>query len=394
MGRYENFDNYAQGPQYTANVGFTGNLITPGYNGIAVLTRPYTLGSVGYGLEWAYTDQASLGLDASFLNDRVHASIEGYYKEDKNMLLGIPSAAEYGYTQVIKNGMAIRNTGVDLTLSGVIFPKTSTLSWTASVNINYNNNKLTALPDNLDQLTIGNRLLKTGSSVDSYWLLQNKGIYNTDAEVPTNAAGAKMTYNGIVLKAGDPIWTDVNGDNQISNADRTLQGHALPLFSGGFSNDFNYKKWSLNLNFYYNIGRDLLNEEMANRFDFLNREGQNNINSVREITFWEKRGSYADYPIYNPSSTVNPYQVNQDLFLENASFIKLRTLSLGYDLTDKFSKKNQNISKFYVYGSINNVFTLTNYSGQDPELVNYTGYDSGYGIQIPRTYSLGVKLDF
>jgi TonB-linked SusC/RagA family outer membrane protein len=394
MGRYENFDNYAQGPQYTASIGYTGNLLTPGYNGIAVLTRPYSLGSVGYGLKWAYTDQASLGLDASFLNDRVHASIEGYYKEDKNMLLGIPSAAEYGYTQVIKNGMDIRNTGVDLTLSGTILPATRTLSWTAAVNINYNNNKLTALPNGLNELVTGDRLLKVGSSVDSYWLLTNQGIYNTDAEIPRNTAGAKMTYNGIALNAGDPIWKDENGDGQITNADRTLQGHALPLFSGGFNNDFNYKKWSLNLNFYYNIGRELLNQEMSNRFDFINREGQNDINSVREITFWEKRGNYSDYPIYNPASPVNPYQVNQDLFLENASFIKLRTLSVGYDLTEKLSKKHPNILKFYVYGSVNNVFTVTNYSGQDPELVNFTGYDSGYGIQIPRTYSLGVKLDF
>ncbi|MEJ2882109.1 SusC/RagA family TonB-linked outer membrane protein [Pedobacter sp. GR22-6] len=394
MGRYENFDNYAQGPQYTASIGFTGNLITPGYNGFAVLTRPYTAGSVGYDMKWAYTDQLNVGIDGSFFADRLQASVDAYYKEDKNMLLGVPSAAEYGYTQVIKNGLSVRNTGVELTLTGKIIPNSNVVSWTSSLNVNYNKNTLTALPGGLSRLAIGNRLLKVGESVDSYWLLNNKGIYNTDGEVPVNAAGDKLSYNGIDLKAGDPIWTDFNGDNNINDDDRILKGNALPVVSGGFNNDISYKKWTLGLNFYFNLGRDLINQEMANRFDFVNREGQNNMNSVREITFWEKRGDYAKYPLYNPWSSVAPYQAAQDLFLEDASFVKLRTLSLSYDLTDMFKKKSPNVQKFLVYGSVHNVFTLTNYTGQDPELVNYTGYDSGYGIQIPRTFTLGVKLDF
>jgi TonB-linked SusC/RagA family outer membrane protein len=393
MGRHESFDNYAQGPQYTAFIGFTGNLITPGYNGIATLTRPYTMGSVGYGLKWAYTDQANVGIDGSFLNNRLSTSLDFYMKEDKNMLLGIPSGYEYGYTSIIKNGMAIRNTGVDLTLSGVILPAEQTVSWTSSLNINYNQNKLTALPGGLSQIAIGDRLLKVGEAVDRYWVLQNEGIYTSDAEVPS-VGGKKLSYNGIDIRGGDPRWKDTNNDNIIDDKDKVLQGHGLPLVSGGFNNHFGYKKWSLDLNFYYNLGRDLVNQEMANRFDFVNREGLNNINSVREITYWEKRGEYSKYPIYNPWSSVAPYQVNQDIFVENASFVKLRTLSVGYDLTDMFKKKAANVKRFYVYGSVNNVFTLTKYTGQDPELVDYTGYDTGYGIQIPRSYLLGVKMDF
>ncbi|MFD2143915.1 SusC/RagA family TonB-linked outer membrane protein [Mucilaginibacter antarcticus] len=393
MGRFENFDNYSQGPQYSAFIGYTGNLITPGYNGIAALARPYTAGYVPYNLKWAYTDQASLGLDAALFNKRLYLSLNAYYKHDKNMLLGVPSAAEYGYTTVIKNGMAIRNTGVDAAVTGVILPAGSKVSWTTSLNVNLNKNTLTALPGGLNQIAMGDRLLKVGSSVDSYWLLNNQGIYNTDAEVPS-VGGKKLAYNGIALKAGDPRWQDVNGDNAITDADRTLQGHSLPTVSGGWNNDFTYKRWTLGLNFYYNLGRKLMNQEMANRFDFYNREGVNDINSARDITYWEKRGEYSKYPIYNPASSVAPYQVNQSLFLEDASFIKLRTLSIGYDLTSKFKMKYIDLQKFYIYGSVSNVFTMTKYTGQDPELVNYTGYDTGYGMQIPRTFVLGVKLDF
>ncbi|WP_285008919.1 SusC/RagA family TonB-linked outer membrane protein [Pedobacter faecalis] len=393
LGRYEHFDNYSQGPQYTAYIGFTGNVITPGYNGFSVLTRPYSTGNVGYNIDWAYQDQLSLGVDAGFAEDRIRASVDVYIKEDKNMLLGLPAAAEYGYTSLIRNGMNIRNSGVEVSLGATVLPSTKTVSWTTALNVNYNRNELTALPGGLKEIVIGDRMLRVGESVGSYWLLTNDGMYNADGDVPA-VGGVKRRYNGIEMKAGDPNWRDINGDNLIDNQDRTIQGNSLPLFAGGFNNTFGYKKWSLDLNFYYNFGRDLINQDMANRFDFVNREGQNNINSVREITFWEKRGEYSKYPLYNPWSSVAPFQANQDLFLENGSFVKLRTLSLGYDLTEVMKKKSANVARFYVYGSVNNVFTLTKYTGQDPELVNYTGYDSGYGIQLPRTYLLGVKLDF
>ncbi len=394
IGRNEYFDNYAQGPQYVAYVGFTGNLITPGYNGIAALARPYSAGSVGYNLEWAYTDQVDLGVDASFAKNRIRTSLSLYRKDDKNQLLGVPTAAEYGYRSVYKNGMAIRNTGFEVVLGADIFTAAKKVSWTSSLNFNFNRNKLTALPDGLSQLAIGDKLLKVGESVDSYWLYTNEGIYNSDDEVPMNAEGKRMSYNAITLKAGDPRWKDINGDNVINNNDRTLQGHALPIVAGGFDNDFGYKKWRLGLNFYYNIGRDLINQEMANRFDFINREGLNDINSVKEITYWEKRGEYSRYPLYNPWSPVVPYQASQDLFLENASFLKLRTISLGFDLTQAMKKRIPNMERFYVYGSMNNVFTITKYTGQDPELVNYTGYDTGYGMQLPKSFLVGVKMSF
>lgn len=394
LGRNENYDRYAQGPQYTAFIGFTGNLIAPGYNGFASLTRPYSSGSLGYDLDWAYTDQINIGLDAAFASNRIRTSIDLYNREDKNQLLGIPSGAEYGYVNIIKNGMAVSNTGVDITLSADILPSTNTVSWTSAINFNYNKNELTALPGGLTELAVGDRLLKVGEAVDGYWLLKNEGIYQSDDEVPQNSSGQKLNFSGIPLKGGDPRWKDLNGDNVINDQDKTLQGHALPIISGGFNNSFGYKDWSLSFNIYYNLGRDLINQEMANRFDFVNREGLNNINSVKEITYWEKRGEYSNYPLYNPWSSAAPYQVNQDLFLEDASFLKLRSVTLGYDLTKILKKKSPLVERVFVYGSANNVFTLTKYSGQDPELVDYTGYDVGYGLQIPRTFTLGVKMDF
>src|SRR5690606_10247232 len=200
------------------------------------------------------------------------------------------------------------------------------------------------------------------------------------------------TFNGITLKAGDPNWRDQNNDNRITNEDKVLMGNALPKVFGGFDNQLSFENWSFGVNFHFQLGRKLLNQQMANRFDFINREGGTSMDGVKEITFWEKHGDYGDYPLYNPWSTVIPYRTDQDLFLEDGSFLKLRSLSVGYDLTGWANRAIKGAERLYVYGSVFNVFTVSSFSGGDPELAGYDGYYSGYGMTIPRTFTLGVKL--
>lgn len=396
MGRLQLNDRYAQGPQYTVDIGWTGNPIASSFNAFPTLNRPYSLGYVGYDIPWAYTDMVNVGVNAAILDNRLRLSLEGYYKTDNELLIGIPAYAEYGYNLAYESGMKVLNTGVDLSVSANILQKQSGLNWNTSLNLNYNKNELLALPGGLDELVVGNRLLKVGESIDQYWLYQNEGIYNSDEEVPVNPeTNLPLHYNGISLMAGDPRWKDLNGDYMIDNQDKELTGHSMPLVSGGFINDLQYKNWTLHLHLYFMLGRDALNQAMANRFDFINREGSIEMNSVKEITFWEKQGDYEQYPVYNPWSPVIPYRTDQDLFLEDASFLKLRTVSLGYDLSnaDWFTEKVPGISRMFLYFSANNLFTLTPYSGRDPELIDYTGYDTGYGLSIPRTYTIGVKMD-
>lgn len=391
LGRAEYYDNFAQGPQYTTELGYTGNLLSPGYNAFAVLTRPYNYGWVGYGIPWSYTDQLNVGADVAVLNNRLRMSLDFYTKTDKNQLLAIPDYAEYGYTQSYESGLSVNNKGIDLTLSGDVISN-DRFKWTPSLNLNYNINKLVALPRGLKEIAIGDRLFKVGHAIDQYWLYTNDGMYNTNEEVPV-VGGVAKKFNGITLGAGDPNWRDLNNDNAIDDNDKTLRGHALPVVAGSFNNDFKYGKWTLGMQFYFNLGREVINQEMSNHFNFINQESGNTINSVKEITFWEKRGDFSKYPLYNPWSPVIPYRVDQDLFLENASFLKLRTVSLGYELTDVINKKRLKLSRLYIYGTANNLFTITPYTGQDPELVNYTGYDRGFGMPYATTFTLGVKMD-
>lgn len=393
LGRLNVFDNFSQGPSYSTMVGYNGNVVTPGYNGFGVLTRPYDFGWTGYGIPWAYSDQLNIGLDMGLANERVRINLDWYTRYDRNQLLGIPSHAEFGYRQSYETGMEVNNTGVELAVSvDAVKQGTGKFAWTPSLNLHYNTNKLVALPGGMNEIIINDRLLRVGERIDHYWLWQNDGIYLTDAEVPVMNGNAQQ-FNGITLRAGDPRWVDVNGDGAINNNDRVLTGNIFPKVVGGFMNQFTYGNWSLDAQLYFNVGRDVLNADMANRFDFINREGTTDMNSVKEITFWEKRGDYSQYPLYNPWSNVIPYRKEQDLFLENGSFVKLRTLSLGYDLTELLGKRTK-LDRMFVYGTGHNLFTLTPYTGRDPELIDFLGYDTGYGLPIPRTYTLGVRVNF
>lgn len=394
IGRVQLDDRYAAGPQYTVDIGYTGEPRVGTYSGVATLNRPYSSGWVGYNIPWAYSEQINIGANIGFWDNRLMIAADVYSRSDKDQLIGVPAFAEYGYTQSYQAGMNINNSGIDATINANIFSNSKKLQWNSSLNINYNRNRLKSLPGGLRELVEGNRLLQVGKAVDQYWLLDNGGIYKSDAEVPVNPkTGLPLNFQGIPLKAGDAIWNDRNGDYTIDDADRILTGHSLPLVSGGFNNDFKYGNWTLGLNLYYNLGRNIINQDMAKRFDFINQESANDMNSVKEVTFWEKRGDYNKYPVYNPWSSAVPYRSDQNLFLENAAFLKLRSVSVGYDLKDLLKAKRSKIDRLYVYATANNLFTLTPYTGGDPELTDYAGYDTGYGLPIPRTFTLGVKME-
>ncbi|MCH5720675.1 hypothetical protein [Niabella hibiscisoli] len=118
----------------------------------------------------------------------------------------------------------------------------------------------------------------------------------------------------------------------------------------------------------------------------------NNINSVKEITFWERKQDLADYPVYNPWSPVVPYRLEQDLFLDNASYLKLRSVSLAYDLSRGGTRTAFRNCTLYITGT--NLLTISPFKGDDPELVNYNGIYNGYGLLNPKSLILGIRLGF
>ena len=396
IGKLLNDDRFAAGPHYRVDLGWGNEPTIGSYAGIPGISRPYTNGWVGYGIPWAFSDQANAGVRIGVLNNRLNVALDVYNRDDKQMLLPVPVPSEWGYTGAYKTGLQVNNRGVDFSASANLIPATDKgFNWVFTANLNYNKNKVTALPDDLGELIIGNNKLVVGKPVDAFWVLTNNGIYNTNAEVPVSPqSGQPLSFQGVALKAGDPIWEDKNGDFVINNNDRELKGNYLPKVTGGFGSSVGYRRFTVDFQFYYALGRKVLNQYAASRLDFINTEVNNDINSVKEITFWEKKMDLSAYPVYNPWSAVVPYRVEQDLFLDDASFLKLRTLSLSYDLSNAFKKNGAAVfQKSSVYITGTNLFTITNFKGDDPELANYKGIYGGYGLPIPRSVIIGFKID-
>lgn len=397
IGRLMPDDRFGEGPQYTSDMSFSNNPVRFSYNGFPGISRAYSSGYIGYGITWPYAEQLNVNVSTALLKNKLQMSLDIYNKVDHNMLLGVPFSAEYGYNFAYKNGMSVRNRGVDLGVRATVLPASSPLQWIPGITMNYNKNTLLALPGGLNELVVanGSKLLRVGHAIDQFWVLENEGIYNRDADIPVNQTeGKRLNYKGIPLLAGDPRWKDKNGDYVIDDKDKVLKGHVLPVFSGGFNSDFYWRGFTLGFSFYYTLGRKVMNAQVADRFDFINREGKIDMSAVKEITFWSKVGNYDKYPVYNPWSTVDAYRTDQDLFLENGSFLKLRNLSLQYDLTTaKWWNKKGKINGLSIYATATNLFTITPYTGGDPELADFNGFDTGYSLPLSKTYTIGLKMD-
>ena len=395
QGLLFNTDRYKAGPSYVTDAAWPSEPHIGSYVGIGASSRPYTKGWVGYGIGWQYSDKMNIGFDLGFLRNRINLFVDLYNTDNKNMILPIPVAKEYGYNVAYESGLHVNNKGVDLSILADIIKSTikNGFNWSAAFNANYNINELKALPNGLDKMISGNTLLKVGKPIDAFWLLQNQGIYNTQAEIPTGTNGRLLSFRGIELNAGDPKWVDINNDNIINDDDKELTGNYMPKYTGGLSNTLNYMGFELNFQLYFALGHKMLNKSISDRFDFINNDGSLDPNVVKEIFFWQKNFEYTDYPMYNPWSNVVPYRVEQDLFLEDASFLKLRALQFGYDFAKAKLLKNSNFTRCMLYLSATNLFRLSK-SNFDPELMDYNGYYTGYNQSLPQIYTIGFKLNF
>ncbi|MCH5598282.1 SusC/RagA family TonB-linked outer membrane protein [Niabella ginsengisoli] len=391
-GRLFDNDNYGYGPVYTVDNGYNGAPFIPSYGSIPTLTMPFNRGYTGWGIQWPYADQANAGFEIG-INNKWYIAADFYLRQDKNLVAAIPVPSEYGFTSEYKNGLSVKNSGIELNV-GSSFGN-SEFNWKPNILLHWNQNRITALPDGLDAILSEGRQLKVGERVDAFWLLQNEGIYESDAVVPLNpATNQPLTYYGVAVKKGDPRWEDTNGDFNVDDQDRSFQGNVHPKINGAFNQAFSYKNWELNLLTAFATGKYLINEAVANRFDFVNRETSGSIEGVKEISFWTQIPEIEKYSIYNPWSLVRPYQRDQSLFLEKADYLKLKSVILSYNMKDLQWVKRAKITSMKAYITANNLFTITSYSGRDPELANYMGYDDGYGVPFARSVSLGLQLDF
>ncbi|WP_303011637.1 TonB-dependent receptor [uncultured Bacteroides sp.] len=367
---------------------------------------PKTLGNPT--LKWETTVQTNVGLDLSFLNSRISLTADYYYKETKDLLLNATLAPSMGFLSAYKNVGRVSNSGIELTLDTRNM-QTKNFSWTSSFNISFNRNKVLALNDDEPSLatrvTWGNfnnaypYIAIPGHPIAMFYGYIFDGVYQyTDFD----EAGGKYTLKAGVpnngnaresIQPGDIKFRDINHDGIVDNYDLTIIGNPNPKHIGGFNNNFQYKNFDMNIFFQWSYGGDVLN---ANRIEFEGGEptARTSLNMF---------ASFADR--WTPENQTNSlYRVGgqgpavySSRTIEDGSFLRLKTIALGYRLPSSWLKKI-NVKSLRVYASAQNLITWTKYSGLDPEVSTrpsaLTPSFDWSPYPRPRTLTLGVDISF
>lgn len=386
-----------------ASYGFTGNQSIGPYGSLALIT-PFGEGvfnsadgsEVFFGreplsypnqdLKWETTRQANLGLDVSFIEGRIGITADIYHKKTSDLLLTTPIPLTTGFQNTLLNIGNVENKGVDLALNTI--NTTGELSWNSALNFSINRNKITNLSREEDiNLLYGGNILREGHPIGTFYGYEFEGIFQTNDEAASGPALAGQSPS-----AGDRKYKDINENNVIDPEDRTIIGSAEADFTWGLTNDIAYKNFTLNVFFQGSQGNEMVNMNLLN---LENLNGQQNVLEEAWVNRWTPENPSNRYARALATSVDNVFSSR---FVEDASYIRLKTVTLSYDLPPSMLERI-GVRNFRVYTSVANLFTWTNYSGYDPEgnayggTTNIVGVDDGNYPQT-RTYLLGVKLGF
>jgi len=359
-------------------------------------------------LKWETTEQWNFGLDLGFLDERINLTADLYRKTTRDLLLAATLPYSSGYQTAMKNIGKVRNDGLELTLNTKNID-TKDFKWSTNFNIAFNKNKVMELAENqtslqstatFDQNYNGqpNYIAKKGYPMGMIYGYVYEGTYKYD---DFDKSGNTYTLKGNIphyvsesnTQPGMPKYRDLNGDGIINTDDRTMIGRGLPIHTGGFTNNFEYKGFDLNIFFQWSYGNDVLN---ANRlfFDsgFQKKRELNQYASY--IGRWTPENPDSDIPAAtNSSSNI----VISSRVVEDASFLRLKAVTLGYTLPNTFLKK-YGIDNARIYVAAQNLWTITGYSGYDPEVsVRNTALTPGLDFSsYPRALSVsfGINLGF
>lgn len=351
-------------------------------------------------LTWEKTYTTGVGVDASFWQNRLHATLDFYIKNTSNILYQVPVTGLVGVTSIWKNIGKMRNTGIEFTVGGDII-RTKDLTWNVTANISHNSNELRDLykqrdangnyvvkpvliSDGTSIAGTAQRILEIGEPVDTYYMKEWAGVNPED---------------------GKPQWymDDANGNKVVtdsySKASYYKCGKASPDVYGSFSTSLFYKNFDLQANFGYSLGGQIYSyyrQEFDS--DGAYAGDRNQMKLQKGWSRWEKPGDIATHPraMYNNQDKGN---LASSRYLESSDYLKLRSLTLGYN----FDLKKYGIQTLRLSVSGENLFTITDYSGVDPELPAGTN-DKGVlsvtntgGISVypaVRKFMLGVNLTF
>tara|TARA_R100000935_G_scaffold14547_1_gene29144 strand:+ start:22532 stop:25861 length:3330 start_codon:yes stop_codon:yes gene_type:complete len=350
-------------------------------------------------LKWEESKQLNLGLNASFFNDRVSLSVEYYDKDTEDLILPLPLAPSTGFTSITANTASMNNTGVELGLNANVLD--GDFKWDISANAAYNKNEVTDLGE-VGEFTVGANvsaiqnanvvLVKKGEALGSFFGLQTNGIYQNQVELDADTPeGATVPYSGAGV--GTFRFRDTNGDGLFNDEDRVILGSPLPDWTGGLTNRVEFKNWDFSIFLTFVSGNEILNLRR------LSNEGGDIARATPTVRYYENywRGENTTNSFQRPGVDPNLNKL-YDLLLEDGSYIRARDITLGYSFNTAQGVIGDYFSSLRLYLSVQNAFTITNYSGYDPDVNTvsdsatlFNGIDRGAYPNI-RTFLFGIKI--
>jgi TonB-linked SusC/RagA family outer membrane protein len=356
-------------------------------------------------LRWESTGQTDIGLDIAFFNSRIALTVDYYKKVTSDLLLNATLAPSQGYLAGLKNIGKVSNEGLEFTLNTVNL-KSSNFSWASNFNISFNRNKVLGLNEGqaslLTPVSWGNfggvapYIAIPGHPIALYYGYTFDGVYQYEDfdKLPSGAFVLKSNIpnNGqprTSITPGVIKYKDINGDGVVNGDDQAIIGNPNPIHTGGLSNNISFKNFDLNVFFQWSYGNDILN---VNRINFEGGETRNNLNQFASVA-----------NRWTPTNPTNELfraggqgpTVYSSRIIEDGSFLRLKTLNLGYNFSDKLIGKAK-IRSLRVYISGQNLLTWTNYSGMDPEVsVRNSALTPGFDLSaypMVRTLTAGLNI--
>jgi hypothetical protein len=354
-------------------------------------------------LTWETSEQTDFGLDAEFLKGRLSLSVDYFTKKTYNLIkqqdTGWP--AYIGISAMMINEGEVRNSGFEFVAGW----QDRIGDWSYFVNANLATLKNTIYDIGPADINTGEKPVwrwgdafrqtlqpfrsREGDPIYSYWLIENGGIFQSDAEAAAyvDKDGNRIQPNA---KAGDLKFIDQNGDGKINDEDRVYMGAYFPKLTYAFTGGFTWKKLSFSVMFQGVGGVKAFN---AQKFITLNDSQAAFNRDNRILNAWPASN---DIPRIAGNDPNGNFTTNSDWYLEDASYLRIKNLTISYDLTDVLHKASSHLqarkSALSVHFSIDNLYTFTKYTGMDPE-VGGIGLDGGR-YPVPRVISLGIKLTY
>ena len=367
------------GNQEIPDYAFTTSYATASYGGSSSYAKQNTAND---NLKWETTASYNLGVDLGLARGRVNIVADAYYKKTSDLLLVVPVGFASGVTTQLQNVGNVVNKGFELSVDvSLLSPDAAGRkpSWTATANIAYSHNEITDMgaTNDIIQGSDKQQILRRGEALGSFYGLQFLGIVQQGEDV-----SALPTVNGQTPKPGDLKFLDANGDGKIDGNDRLILGSAQPKLVYGFSTQFSYRGFDLSASFAGSYGNKLYNA-LARR---LEQTGDSyNVLSTVQDSWTPERGGNTLGLASNP----RPFSYIDSRYVQSASYLKLRNLTIGYRFT--FGKQKPTVvESLRLYLTATNLFTITPYKGYDPEVSG--GTDAG-AYPSSRTISFGATIE-